>query len=420
MLDRVLLQALMKRDRFKALRGAVPSEMMDASTNSLLDWYDVYFKSYPDHEKLDTEALLSLIKLRANLDKDNLAIVNTIVSRLNEPVQEDVLRNTTNQLEELSFSGKAGALLAKYQDGDDIDITFELLNLSTQYRQRMDTTSGAKWADGSVLDYMEADQDDAGLQWNILEPLRMRLRGCVLGDNYAIVAPTDKGKTSFLIKLAISFAEQAKDKYPDQPLLYLVNEGTAASLVPRVYQTAVGKTRDETLEMARNGTLEDAYKKIVGRMDAIRMVDIHGMTVAQVARVIEAHKPYMVITDMTGRIKSNDQGKNEFAQVEDVWNSLRELAALMQFIHIGTVQVSAEGMDNLYPPLTALQNSKVGIQTTLDLCIVMGALLAPDMANLRGLSTPKNKRARSGQSAQNFIEAWFTPELNTWDVGAAK
>jgi hypothetical protein len=63
-----------------------------------------------------------------------------------------------------------------------------------------------------------------------------------------------------------------------------------------------------------------------------------------------------------------------------------------------------------------MQNSKTGIQTTLDMCLMMGAIT--NMPNVRGISTPKNKLARSGCKAENQIQTVFDPQLNTWEVSA--
>jgi len=61
-----------------------------------------------------------------------------------------------------------------------------------------------------------------------------------------------------------------------------------------------------------------------------------------------------------------------------------------------------------------MQNSKTGIQTTLDLAIMMGALQHPDYLFMRGISTPKNKLARSGCPSENRIQVTFEPEPNEW------
>ena len=188
-----------------------------------------------------------------------------------------------------------------------------------------------------------------------------------------------------------------------------------------MYQTVLEFTRSELFDLGNtkgsDGIIK-AYNKVVGRKDAIRLVDIHGFSVGQVARIIEAHNPFCVITDMTGRIKApSAQGANDVAQLEQVWDAMRQLAAIHDFIHIGTAQVSVEGMDMMYPPLTALQNSKTGIQTTIDLAIYGGAWLSPqsdDDANTRGLSTPKNKLVKSGAKGYNKVETIVNFERNIW------
>ena len=409
---------MMDRDRFKNLRHAVPAEMFDSHTIAMLSWFELYFNQHPEHTKIDPDGLFTLMKLRANLDKDALAITASIIAQLSTPIDKQSLDGVVNSLEEVAFAGKAGAILSKYNNGDDIDLTFELMLLSQESRRRMQGIGQASWADGDIKDYLDAEKDEGGLVLDFIPALGRRVIGLRGGDNIAVVAPTDKGKTSFLIKMAACFAHQAKDmpQYANRPLLYLVNEGQAERLVPRMYQTACALTREQTHHLSNTGELTPLYIKHVGRRDAIRFVNIHGMSTSQVARIIESHKPYCVITDMTGRIRSasNKGGMNDISQLEDVWNTMREMAAIFDFIHVGTVQVSAEGFDMLYPPLSAMQNSKTGIQTTLDLCIMMGALQAPECANLRGISTPKNKRARAGMSNRNEIEVVFDGDKNAW------
>ena len=94
----------------------------------------------------------------------------------------------------------------------------------------------------------------------------------------------------------------------------------------------------------------------------------------------------------------------------------RQFTAIYNFFHIGSAQISAEGFDQLFPPLSALQNSKTGVQTTLDLAIWGGAYALPDENTefLRGLSTPKNKLKRSGKKSYVKVQTVFNPDLNTW------
>ena len=421
MIDRVLLKALSRRDRFRALKGAVPSEMFDGNTVSMLTWFEFYFNSQPEAEEIDVDGLMTLIRLRGNLEPSSLAIMMQLTDRLREPVAQETITQALNQLEEIAFSGAAGALIARYNNNEEIDLTFELASLAQKTRKRMETSSGAKWADRDILEYLAQDNDEGGLQWTMFRELNMNLKGLRPGKNVAIAAYTDKGKTSFLCRLLVCFAMQGKTLYPDRPILYMVNEGMAETITPRVYQTALSIDRAEMNAMARAGTLVPAYEAVVGRRDHIRLVNIHGMNVGQVSRIIEAHKPYIVVTDMTGRIRANNNtsgGANDTAQLEDAWNAMRELAAMLDFAHIGTVQVSVEGKDVLYPELSALQGSKIGIQTTLDLMIMMGFVPGDAMADVRGISTPKNKEGRAGCKSLTKFECFFDPNKNTWTEGS--
>ena len=423
MIDYVILRALLDRGHYQATINSIPAGMVDSNTMTLLHWYGVYFNKYDD-DAIKPEVFGSMLRTRY-IDKTDLleSIIETYSNAMIADIPDQVISDVTNQIEELAFSGKLGKLLSDYNSGEDIDLTFEVGALATKTRERMQVLGAKKWADGDILEYLEADADNSGLQFTTFSVLSETLKGLHAGHNVALGAPTDKGKTSLLCRMAVDFSKQAKEmpEYKDSCILFLVNEGLAETITPRLYCTALNITRDEALARAREGVLVKQYEEVVGKRDAIRLVNIHGMTIAQVQRVIEAHKPYMVITDMTGRIRAsnNTRGMNELQELEFVWNSMRELAAVMHFIHIGTIQVSAEGMDSLYPPLTALQWSKVGIQTTLDLIIMMGAMLQPQegMEDIRGISTPKNKLPRTGCRAENKFEVVFEAEKNNWIDG---
>ena len=415
-MDKNLLKALSQRDRFLFLSQSVPREMFDPLTGNLLDWYKVYFSRYPEHSHVNFDALETMMKLSTQETPDQLALLTRITNALKEPVDDSVLNQVANQLEEVRFAGEAGRILSAYNNGEEVDVTFELQRLAADARHRLVSSGGNGWANADPLEYLEGQSDDAGLQFRAIAPLASTLRGLLPGDNIAIAAPTDSGKSSLLVRLAVDFAQQAKERnlYPERPLLYLVNESTAEALAPRAYGTALQRPRSELLTLARAGELVPLYSEIVGRWDAIGFQNIHGMNTTQVAQIIEAHNPYAVFTDMTGRIQTVRPSSNETIQAEMVWNTMRELAAMQKFAHVGTIQVSAEGMDMLHPPITALQNSKVGVQTTLDLLLIMGKLFREDMEVLRGFSTPKNKLVREGCGKHNRLSGFFQPELNQW------
>ena len=413
-MDLNILRALANRDRYRILRASVPDDMLDQNTVSILGWYGVYFNKYPEHKNVQWDALATLMTLGIQ-DKEHLELIRQIIQQVQKPVSDDVITNTINQLGELRLAGEVGKLVADYNSGEEIDLTFELQRITQQASERMLAASGEGWANAEILEYLEAEADDSGIDlFKTIGALSERIRRVRPGKNIAIAAPTDAGKTSLLCRIAVDAAIQGQEMYPDRPVLYLVNEGTAEAITPRVYQTALALQKSELLALARARELTPRYEAIVGRRDAIRLQNIHGLSIAEISKIIDQHKPFLVITDMTGRIHTSKLYKDEFVKVEQIWNAMREQAAIQDFIHLGTVQVSGDGYDQLHPPMTALQMSRVGIQTTLDLLLIMGCLLNPTLEKLRGFSTPKNKLAKEGFSKLNFIEGWFEYEKNEW------
>lgn len=420
--DLLILHALRDRRRFVSFRHAVPESMLSPNTTQLLGWYALYFNTYPDAEVVKAENLSALIRLRAdpNAGADALALTLNLVGRLaNEPDSEAII-GIHNTLAELDLQGRATALLAKFTNGEEVDLAYELRALANDTMRARKDGGVSSWASGNIADYLKEDADEGGLKLDIFGPgVLDTLKGLREGDNVAICAPTDAGKTSLLCAIAASFAKQRRDDFREdgRPILYLVNEGTAERITVRSWQTVVGVPREVMYQMSNEGKLEAAYASVIGGPDAIRIKNIHGKNIAQVEQIIEHHNPKVVITDMTGRIRSvsNRTGAaNDIAQLEEVWNGMRELAALHKFLHMGTIQVSAEGFEMLFPPLSALQNSKTGIQTTLDLALMMGRLT--NQPGIRGISTPKNKLARAGFKSENAVQTVFDAPNNIWSV----
>lgn len=428
MLDKNLLKALMNRKRFNMLQHTVLQLGLGTDLNSMIKWFDRYFKEYVEHEEINIDAFVTYVKVKSNMKDEQALIFNRTCDVLRQEVPEEVLVATVHSLNDRRAEAELGMLLKRYSDGEEIDLINEVMTLAQVAKQRSDTQDKALWCDENIWDLIQAEADDSGYKLTCLaREIHENLKGLNSGDNVCVAMPTDKGKTSLLCRIAHCLAEQHKEFVADgtvpefRPVLYLVNEGLAKRITPRVYQTVLTVKRDALFELGNKGGAEaitKAYCEKLGRRDAIRLVDIHGMSIGQVARIIEAHKPFAVISDMTGRIKApSAQGANDTAQLEIVWDSMRQLAAIHDFIHIGTAQISVEGMDNLFPPLTALQNSKTGIQTTLDLAIWGGAWLNPQTDNdaaMRGISTPKNKLVKSGAKAYNKAEVLVDLELNTW------
>lgn len=206
--------------------------------------------------------------------------------------------------------------------------------------------------------------------------------------------------TSLLCQLATNIAPQCVDYFGvDRPILYLVNEGNERTIYPRMYQAALRKTMTDIYAMNDSGILIPEYEKVLNApANYIQILPIHGFTIGQYRELVERLNPSFVITDMVEHVAiPNITSKPE--RITALWEQLRDLAIINDYIHMGTVQLGVEGGNCLFPTYEHINYSKTGIQAATDLILIMGALDGVEHQDLRGLSTPKNKQKVEGKPA---------------------
>jgi len=406
--DILILAALRERQRYRTLVHAVPREMLGQDAQFLLDWYNLYWTAYPEHDRLDLESLVALLKLRSGYSREQLAIALHQVQQLDREFPPGAIQGVVTQLTELELSGRAGRLLAEYNSGAEVDLAYELSRISQDTLRSISQSAPTAWIDDSIEDILAREGEDYGLKFPTTV-LREHIKGVLGGTSIAIGARPDKGKTSLVAFILQHWARQLDNYFePDRPILWLNNEGKGQRIVPRVYQAALGVDVPELVRMSNAGELRAAYEAVVGRADRIRVKDMHGASLAQIETVVEAMRPSVVVWDMLANFRMPSSGfGNKADEVEAKWQQAREMAVRHDFVSLATVQVSAEGGNCLFPPYSAMKDSKTGIQGATDIILMLGALDTPEMAKLRGLATPKNKFQMPGKPGHVEAEVVF-------------
>lgn len=399
-MDALLLHALSNKQRFNSLRSSVPATMLAPDTSAILQWYAAYYTAFPERQDVVLDELQSLIRLRSgNASAEAINVTLHLTEVLRNPIDEVALNGILGQLYELDLSGRAAALIQSYQEGEEIDLTYELSRMSQTAMRAKVAASPADYLDTPIGELLAMVADDSGLKLRRIELLRDAISGLQGGASIAIAARPDKGKTSLIASILTDLAPQVCEMYGGKrPILWLNNEGSGKRIIPRVYQAALGKTLDEIILMSNTGVLVPAYTAAVGGVpDIIRVKDMHGATLAQIEQVLEAMNPAVVVGDMLSNFKIKaDAGANKADSIEQIWQEWREMMVRHDAVGFGTVQISVEGDGILHPPYSALKDSKTGIQGATDVIIMLGAANGgPD--GLRGISTPKNKFAVAGK-----------------------
>jgi len=422
-MDALLLHALSNKQRYNSLKHVVPQGMLAPDTTAMLQWYGAYYTAFPERPDINIDELQSLVRLRSgSASPESIQITLHLIEQMRKRPDDTAINGILGQLYELDLSGRAAALIERYQRGEEVDLAYEMSRLSQQAVRSKASATPDDYIRTGIDTLLSEVSNDQGLKFNRITALREHILGLSGGASIAIAARPDKGKTSFISAVLTDFAPQVVSMYGNgRPILWLNNEGSGKRIIPRIYQAALGKDLNEIIALSNAGQLVQAYTDAIGGIpDLIRVKDMHGASLAQIEQVIEAQRPAVVVADMLGnfRLSSAATGGNKADAVEQIWQEWRELMVRHDCIGLATVQISVEGGNMLYPPYSALKDSKTGIQGATDVILMMGSLDNPDAQAIRGLSSPKNKFAAPGKPSCFQSELYFDGARCVFNDGA--
>lgn len=246
MYDIDILRFFMNRKQFLSTYNALPKDMFDVDTVNMLKWFEYYYKQYSEDANVNVQKLTTLMKLDSSTDSKTFALTRQILEQLKSPIDENIRATIHEKLEERLLAGQVALLHKRWEDGEEVDFSFEVLQKAQESYKRRKVKHGGSWEDGDVWQMVQDDADNSGYLFDFLpRTFYTQLKGVNEGDNICVAAPTNKGKTSFLSNIAVTFAKQHKELYdavtaktqaedfiaPEdfkpmkwRPVLYLVNE----------------------------------------------------------------------------------------------------------------------------------------------------------------------------------------------------
>lgn len=391
-LDILLLRHLKYRTEFFKLKDVAKQANISDSTNQFVADFEKYFLLYPSHTVVDAGTFMMhfVQEWHKGLTKEVYVswgqMTLTITSADNDADQS---HNIVRWISEMGFMTSVANLAQKYKDGDIEDPYQAVEDLRDVYRRRRGLR-GSTYIDTPIGELLLDEFSDAGLRFR-LGVLQRHMRPLRGGDFGIIAGRPDKGKTTFLTSETTFLVPQLPD---DRNLIWLNNEGPGSRIIPRLYQSALGITMSQMRELHEAGKLVSSFEEVVGRLDRIRVYDIHGYTNGQVTAILEENNPGIVVFDMIDNIRGfGDAARTDLA-LEHMYQWGREQMVKYDAIGLATSQISNEGDGLLFPTLGMLKDSKTGKQGACDFQIMIGASNDPGMEGIRGISIPKNKLRR--------------------------
>ncbi len=258
------------------------------------------------------------------------------------------------------------ALTQRYQDGEEIDYLLEMKHLQRKYGDGAAVhESLLEWESGSVDEILAATDEIFVPRSAVVLNWACSSNSLAASEVYAAGTASQwlpRRSLWTLVKLVclllLLWILLSRTDYADAAAAGSVrgppDSLAATRTVPRVYQAALHWTLAEIKDRHSKQEFVPAYLKKVGRADRIRVKAAHSLTMAQISTLMEEMHPAVIIIDMVANIRGGHQN------LEARWQELRILGCEVRNIIpndcaiIGTMQLSLEGYNMLYPPLTAI------------------------------------------------------------------
>ena len=408
MLDLTLLRALKNKADFNKMYSGLPLRALDMNTVSIIQDFQRYYETFETHESIDIDLLQTRLPMwHASWDSERVATHTAILNQVKVDIDAETKAGLISDLLEFSLATGLNTVLREYEDGK---LETPLYQNMQQHIDTFKMRAGAKacaWNDTPIEQLLLEDADNTGVKWR-LKCLNDAMRPLRPGDFGIIAGRPDKGKTTFIASEITYMASQLPE---DRNIIWLNNEGPSSKIRKRIFQAAIGKTISEMIQMSQEGTLVNEYIATVGRLDKIRVFDIHDYGMGQVDVLLEQSNPGIIVYDMLDNIRGRSADQRTDLQLETMYQWARERSVKYSCIGMATSQISADGDGLAYPPMTFLKDSRTGKQGACDFIMMIGSSNEESLRHARYISVPKNKLRRDDGPSDPRTEVVFKPRV---------
>lgn len=428
-LELTVLRLMKHRKRMERLGHAVPTSALEARTKIIFDDFKAYFKEFPAVDRIDHDAFMLWFKgfRHPTLTEEQRSAYDTMLRAVQEDVPPEVEDGLMERLVAADTANRVATLLQQWNDGDEVDLYVALRAAVENFEGQTNRKVKAPWVQTPIGEMLEEEANDTGLHWR-LACLNMSMRPLRGGDFIVVAGRPDKGKTSFLTDQLTYMAPQVEAMFGGQRNIgWFNNEGPGRRIIQRCYQSALNLTVPELVPLYRQPSkthmhrLDEEYAKALGgRLDALRVYDIHDFWSHEVEDIIRSQNLGLAVMDMVDNIKFGGEATNGGERTDQKLEAMYQWARMLAVKHdipvIATSQISADGDGLAFPTLGMLKDSKTGKQGAAEAIITLGASNEPGLAGTRFIGATKNKLHRSGGPRDPRCEVLFDSERGRYNM----
>lgn len=240
-------------------------------------------------------------------------------------------------------------------------------------------------ADTDIDDILETFYRDGGIDW-FCSALNNGLGQMHRGQLGLVLAPTDTGKTAFILTTAAHIAQN------NQTVLHINNEEAGNKVKLRLLKH-IGKLDDKAIQETPKEHLQSILYSLRGKYF---LYDETRVTPERVEELVKRHNPFLVIVDQASKVQVG-QTERDNIRLQRIWEGLREIAKMYDCHVIGVAQAK-DYQETTFLGMQNVHGSNVDIQGELDYMLTINkkwpgkdGTINPKEVDKRFLSTPKNK-----------------------------
>lgn len=297
----------------------------------------------PEKQNKIRGTIMSCVSAKSTFDWD--AIVNELTNWLKCRIYLENVTKSTELFNSKKFNEAFQILETSVRQYSDVkffpDETVDFLDWKTHFQK-----SEMERQNGLTTGLTILDQQ--------IDPTC--IKGCLLpGDTTILLAPTNVGKTTAMITMAIANCFLSKD------VLFITHEGRPGDILDKLWCNATGRTKAELLSLYR--TDEDLFKGtsyfFKKHLEYMAINDPDQMMVENVARIIERKQQEriqktgkgfdLLVVDYPAKLQSELSNKvqMQFRQLEHyIYNYFVQLALKHDFHALLAIQTNREASRN--------------------------------------------------------------------------
>lgn len=252
-----------------------------------------------------------------------------------------------------------------------------------EWQDRGSLDDGSEIVNASLQDLVERRLDNERLIQLAPKALNDRLDGGALPGHHVLVfAPTEMGKTLFVINLTAHFLRQGLRT------LYIGNEDPADDIILRLASRITGRDK---YGIKADPAAAQALLDGAGWGNFV-FADLAPGTFPRINRLVSRHTPHVIILDQLSNINVNtSKSESKTGSLEEAARQARALAKRSGTLVVSVTQAADSATGRIVLGRGDVHNSNVGIPGQVDLMLAIGADESMESRGLREITLVKNK-----------------------------